>query len=200
MEQVGLRERKKLRTREALAEAAMRLFARQGYDATTIDDIAADADVSPRTFFRYFGSKEDAVFADHEERARMLEDALRTSTPDEPVQASVRRAVLTLVQQQASGAGGLERVRLITSVPALVARSLEHQARYEQTLARAVAGRLGSSHDGDVRAGIVAGAAFGALRAAMRAWASSDGTIDPVAAAGRALDVLDEGFDRALGG
>ncbi len=198
MDAIGLRERKKLRTRQALAAAALRLFAERGYDETTVEDIAAAADVSPRTFFRYFTSKEDAVFAEDEERSRLLAEALHLGSADEPAQVAVRRAVLALVEHQTSGTDGLGRVRLVTSVPALVARSLEHQARYEETVAQAVAERLHADPNRDVRARIVAGAAFGALRAAMRTWAASDGEIDPVEAAGRALDVLDEGFDRAL--
>ncbi len=195
----GLRERKKLRTREALAEAALRLFAERGFDGTTVEDVAAAADVSPRTFFRYFTSKEDAVFADHDERTRVLRETLARASADEAVQVSVRRAILALVELQAAGEGGLRRVRLVTQVPALVARSLEHQARWEEIVAEAVAERLHADPDRDVRARIVAGAAFGALRAAMRAWAASDGAIDPAVVASRALDVLDEGFDRALG-
>lgn len=196
----GLRERKKLRTREALADAALRLFAERGYGATTVEDVAAAADVSPRTFFRYFTSKEDAVFADHEERIRLLRDSLRPRDPLESVEQTIRRAILTLVRQQtAGGARGLDRVRLVTSEPPLVARSLEYQARYEEIVASAIAERLDADPDREVRARIVAGAAFGALRAAMRAWAASDGSVDPVQVATHALDLLDEGLGRSLG-
>lgn len=196
----GLRERKKLRTREALADAALRLFAERGYGATTVEDVAAAADVSPRTFFRYFTSKEDAVFADHEERIRLLRDSLRPRDPLEPVEQTIRRAILALVRQQtAGGTRGLDRVRLVTSEPPLVARSLEYQARYEEIVAAAIAERLDVDPDREVLARIVAGAAFGALRAAMRAWAASDGSVDPVEVATHALDLLDGGLGRSLG-
>src|SRR5689334_25043117 len=95
--ELGLRERKKLRTRQALSDAALRLFAEKGFDATTVEEICEQAEVSPSTFFRYFETKEAAAFPDEEPRVRVVEDALRTRPDGEPLNATIRRAALALV-------------------------------------------------------------------------------------------------------
>src|SRR3954447_5092285 len=87
-ERTGLRERKKRRTRHAIATAALRLFAERGYEETTIADIAAAADIAPRTFFGYFPSKEDVVFAEVDDRLGEVAERLATREPGEtPLQA-----------------------------------------------------------------------------------------------------------------
>lgn len=92
-EPVGLRERKKQRTREQIVEAAMRLFAKRGYDATTIADIAAAADIAPRTFFAYFPSKEALVFVNTDENIDALAQALAERPEGEYAFATLRRWV-----------------------------------------------------------------------------------------------------------
>ncbi|MGE3673266.1 MAG: TetR family transcriptional regulator, partial [Polyangiaceae bacterium] len=94
-----LRERKKARTREALVEAAQRLFVKQGYDSTTVDEIAAEAEVSRRTFFRYFPTKEAVVFPDNAERLERFRQLLRAVEPGESPFASVRRACLGIAHE-----------------------------------------------------------------------------------------------------
>ena len=191
----GLRERKKVRTREAIASAALRLFADRGFRETTVDEIAAAADVSPRTFFRYFATKEDAALADHERRLAAISDALAAGPPDEPVTAPVRRAVLAMVGEVAADpAEGLARARIISTEPSVLARSLELQAAYEDAIAREVATRLGVDADLDPRPRIVAGAALGALRAAMRLWVGSGGASDPRTTVEEGLGLLERGF------
>src|ERR1043166_5369694 len=80
----GLRERHRKRTAADLEEAALKLFTEKGFDAVTIDDIAASADVSRRTFFRYFASKEDVILADHPKRLGELQAALDRPPADAP--------------------------------------------------------------------------------------------------------------------
>src|SRR5262249_31725611 len=87
---MGLRERKKRRTRAALVEAAARLFAERGYDGTTVADIAAAADVSTRTFFSYFRAKEDVLFAGTDQRLRAMVEAFDATEAASPLEA-VRR-------------------------------------------------------------------------------------------------------------
>src|SRR5690606_39905277 len=93
----GLREPKKRRTRQALATAALRLFAERGYEETTVAEIAAAADVSPRTFFSYFPSKEDVVFAEIDDRLAEVSEHLRR-TPGETPMDTIRRAVIDVLE------------------------------------------------------------------------------------------------------
>src|SRR5687767_12101173 len=97
----GLRERKKQRTRQQIIEAAMGLFAERGYHATTIADIAAAADVAPRTFFSYFPSKEAVVFHDVDRQLDSLAAALRDRLPGESVFEALRRWIDAIFDAEA---------------------------------------------------------------------------------------------------
>ncbi|MDW5327110.1 TetR family transcriptional regulator [Plantactinospora sp. KLBMP9567] len=130
----GLRERKKRRTRRALADAALRLFAERGYEQTTVADIAAAAEVSTRTFFAYFPTREDVVFADTDERIAVMREtltALPGGTP--PV-----RAVHRMVEQVFATDGGMfgparaTRTALVLTRPELRAKALERLLTAQQ--------------------------------------------------------------------
>ena len=92
-EEVGLRARKKLRTRELIFRTAARLFAERGYEQTTIAEIADVADVATKTFFNYFRSKEDLLFSDHEQRAAVMLEVVESRRPDEPIADLVGRQI-----------------------------------------------------------------------------------------------------------
>src|SRR5436190_20548535 len=106
--ELGLRERKKQRTRRLVMDITLRLFAEKGFDATTVEEICAEAEISPSTFFRYFRTKEAAAFPDEEERIAVVETALRERPPDEPLHKTIRRSALTLVAHDLDAKGDFE--------------------------------------------------------------------------------------------
>ena len=126
-ERTGLRERKKRRTRHAIATAALRLFAERGYEETTIADIAAAADVSPRTFFSYFPSKEDVVFAEVDDRLAEVAERLADRIPGESPIQTIRRGVVDVLEAIVSEHGeyGAVQVSLVLERPGLQARALQ---------------------------------------------------------------------------
>ena len=145
----GLRERKKIRTRQAIRHAAYRLFDEQGYDATPVDRIAEEAEVSPSTVFRYFPTKEDIVLTD--EYDPMLHDALLARPADEPPVTALRRAMLEVFEQAMRQEPGREpaeshqRMRLVREVPAVRARMAEHMSATEPVPGERA---LGADRDG----------------------------------------------------
>jgi AcrR family transcriptional regulator len=188
---LSLRERKKAATRRRLMMVALRLFERHGFEQTTVEQIAARADVAPRTFFRYFPAKVDVLFADHEQLVALIRDTLATRPPDEPIIDALRRAVLNGVEQVAAEpALFLTRSRLAASVPAADARSRHLDADYENAIAEAVATTRRTDPATDLYARVVARAAWGANRAARDVWVATDAKRDPRRLVNEAFDVL----------
>ena len=169
----GLRERKKARTRAAIREHALRLFREQGYDATTVEQIAEAAEISPSTFFRYFPTKEDVVLQDDME-LRWAE-ALRAQPPELPPLAALRAAVRTAFA--AMKPAELDQLResaaMIMTVPAVRARSLDEFGRTIQVLSAMVADRAERPAD-DPAVRTLAGAALGV---ALTSWFAADGDL-----------------------
>jgi AcrR family transcriptional regulator len=170
----GLRERKKARTRAAIREHALRLFREQGYDATTVEQIAEAAEVSPSTFFRYFPTKEDVVLQDDMDLLWM--DVFRAQPPDLGPIAAMRTAVRTAFEGMA--ASDLDQLRetmdLTMAIPAVQARMMEEFARTTQRIAEAVAERSGKDAS-DFAVKALAGAVVGI---AMAAWFDHPGDLD----------------------
>ncbi|MER6613954.1 TetR family transcriptional regulator [Streptomyces xantholiticus] len=190
---MGLRERKKLKTRIAIRKATYRLIAEQGYDATTIEQIAAAAEVSPSTVFRYFPTKEDIVLAD--EYDPVLEAALRARPADEPPLESLRvvltGAVASILENEPEEMR--QRTRLMLEVPALRARMTETMAETSSLLARPIADRAGREPD-DLEVRVFTAAVMGALREALFHWGERGRQDDLVALVDRTLDVLKGGL------
>ncbi|MFF5259081.1 TetR family transcriptional regulator [Actinomadura viridis] len=168
----GRRERKKQRTREALVDAAFRLFSEKGFDATTVEEIADAVDVSSRTFFRYFASKEDVALTFQEEQHDAMLAELAARPADEPVLTALRRTAVTIAKACESGEMGMDPERfqcmmtLTADSPTLLAGSLEHAQKKQLHVTRAVAARMGADPATDLRPHVVASAVLAAFRAA----------------------------------
>jgi AcrR family transcriptional regulator len=160
--QAGLRERKKARTRASLREHALRLFREQGYQATTVEQIAAAAEVSPSTFFRYFPTKEDVVLQDDMD-TRLVEAFVRQPkdlAPIPAVRAALREAwrSFTADEWELIREGG----RLGMQVPEIRARTMNEFSRIIAVMSDALARRVGRPPD-DLRVRVVAGAVMGVM-------------------------------------
>lgn len=171
----GLRERKKQRTRRALVQAALDLFTEKGYDETTIGEIAAAADVSPRTFFSYFPSKEDVLFDDTAQRLEIARQALARRGPgDRPVDAllAALNEIMTTeaVLRDLATTHGPVRMRLVLTHPALQARALramfDAQRELASSLRRAYPDEL-DEETAAVMVGALVGALVGAVSTAL---------------------------------
>lgn len=180
---LGLRERKKARTRAAIRDHAMRLFREQGYAETTVDQIADAAEVSPSTFFRYFPTKEDVILGD--EFDPLIVEAFRAQPLDlTPIQA-VRAALKQVFADMPADAKLRDRERheLIRNVPELRIAILDEYTSSFRLLASLVAERLGREQT-DLRVRVFSGAMVGVALAALE-----DGRSDESADVG---DLLDE--------
>ena len=194
--QESLREQKKRRTREALARAAIRLFSERGYDETTVEEIATQADVSARTFFRYFKSKEDVIFFDSEELLETYGKSLAVRFPDETLIDRVRRASRDVLRVMGYEHPHYDvRVgRLLLEVPALKARMATLDEQREDILAIAIAEEYGLP-PGDPRAQLAAGAVVGSIRSMRRGWLYAGGTDRPADLLEEAFTLLRRGLD-----
>jgi AcrR family transcriptional regulator len=192
---VDKRRQRGLRTREALEEAALRLAVDRGYDHTTIDDIAAAAGVSSRTFFRHFATKDDVVLGDQSERLERLAELLAERPGHEPIMTAVREAILGLAgDDERRRDFHLIRSQLIRSAPSIQARASERRIEWEGVIADYVARRLDVGTDGDLRPALVAGATIAALRTAHAQWVESQGNVHLPDLVRTTLELLDAGF------
>lgn len=191
---MGLREQKKKRTREALYEAALEQFEAHGFKAVTVDAIAGEVGVSPRTFFRYFDSKEAVLFCDWENDLAELEayflelpedvglwDALRRlavawarTYEDEQALQLAKHAII----EESEGAGAYERSVVIP----------ETEARLAETIAR----RIGTGYEASFKASIYAASYVSALLVAKKEWLDAHGEGGLVPRVRQVMDTLGE--------
>jgi AcrR family transcriptional regulator len=193
----GLRERKKAETRAALQDAALRLAARDGVDKVSVEAIAADVGVSPRTFFNYFPSKEDAILGMSPEVPSPMVDHLRDRPEDEPPLESLRSALQSIVGRlQEDPDRWVLRRQLTQGHPSLAARYAARLADVEQDLVEVIAERLGLDADRDSYPGVAVGAAMAAARVAMTVWQNQDQPPELAALIDAAFDHLAVGLAR----
>ncbi len=168
---IGRRERKKLATRRALRDNALRLFAEQGFDATTVEDITEAADVAQRTFFLHYASKEDVLLADVKERTTAFEAALAEQPSDLSPMAAVRGAMHALM-----GEGEIDheelmlRARLMEEAPSVLARNLEQYTAFEDLISQDTARRLGLDPRADELPVLLGACVMTAVRVAIAVW------------------------------
>ena len=166
----GLRQRKQQQTRERLTRMAMALFLERGFEATTLDDIAAAADISRRSFFHYFASKEDVVFAWQEKSKAALIAAVAARPANESLLAAAENAISAMVRQLKPGEA-IAMARLKRDNPALQARDQVKYEKLERALAEALGKRAGHKTE-RLQARLVAMIATGAMRIGGEAWAA----------------------------
>lgn len=194
--QESLRVRKMLQTKRALQQHALRLFRERGYEATTVEDIAAAANVSDRTFFRYFPTKESVLFDDDYEPVLSAAIEFLPRGEDAPIdllKQLVRSVVGSIYEQDRDEL--LERSRLTMKTPALRGRLMEDVLQMERMVGAAIARATGQSEE-DFAVQTMAAACVGAIRVAFERWLATDGAVPLPQLIVEALEALQRGLGR----
>ena len=198
----SLRERKRLATRRSLRRHALDLVAQRGFVHVTVEDIAEAADVSPRTFFNYFPSKEAALFGADPDRLRAMRERVLHQAPGEPALDALRQVLVSearRVTDELGELGGdpqemLRRMKVVRADPHLRAAQSAHMGSVESALAEAVAERLGMDPARDAYPALLAGIAGAVIRATTVFWASSGGAEPLDQLTDRAFQALADGL------
>lgn len=195
----------RLRMRRELAAAAMELFATKGYEATTVDEIAATAGVARRTFFRHFRAKEEAIFPDHDDTLVRAQAVLEAAPAHENPLDTVCRGIKEVMRMYAaSPKGSVERYKLTREVPALREREIASVARYERLFTRYLLGHFDEAahRDGDddpLLAEVAASAVVTAHNHVLRRWLRSGGVGDVEAQLDHAFAIVRRTFGTGFG-
>lgn len=185
-------------TRAELEQVALELFARRGFDATTVDDIATAAGIGRRTFFRYYSSKNDVVWGEFEEGLQALRARLAGTDPEQPLLEALREAVLAFNRlDPAHAPWHRDRMALVLGVPALQAHSTLRYAAWRAVVAEFVGRRLGTEPQG-LLPQLAGHLCLGAALAAYEQWLR-DADADLQALLSDALRALDGTWAAAAG-
>jgi AcrR family transcriptional regulator len=188
--ETGLRERKKERTRQELMRSALDQFAARGFDQVTVEDIAGACDVSPRTFFRYFSSKEDVLFAESDRSLVRLLDTLAVQPRDVPVLVALHQSVRALADNYEHQKDDVRlRHQIVSATPALRTRVGERHQGWEAAVIDQLRLTGHTSGLGELEVRLVVAAAMTALRVAMSQWTSQSTDTD-------LTTLIDATFDR----
>ena len=192
-EPTGLRERNKRERRRRLEDVALDLFEREGFDRTTIEQIAAEAELAPRTFFSYFATKDDLVLADYSERLERILTELDRRPEAEPAWDALRESFAVVAADYEFEQDRIRRrFTIMATNPSVFARSLLLQAGWEQALTERLTTRLGArAYDPTPR--LFAATALAVMRASLQHWLTT-----PRAPA--LPELVQRGFDRLASG
>jgi AcrR family transcriptional regulator len=183
----GLRERARRAVRAELADIALRLFAERGFEATTVDEIAAEAGLTKRSFFRYFPAKEDAVFGAVDVTGEQVVAELSARPAGEDPWTSLHQVLRRWERDIHASAQALASLRLIEATPSLRGRLHEKRAQWRQGVSDALRARTGLD---PFTADLLTNAASAALDTVSGEWLRSGGTADRAALLDRAFEVL----------
>lgn len=182
--------------RDALISAAFELFVERGFEQTTVDDIVRLAGVGRRSFFRYFPSKEDVVFPDHEHCLAEMTAFLEEPSEEEPVKRACDASRLVLRVYAADPSFSVQRYRLTKSVPGLRTHELSVVRRYERTLSEYLLRRFAGRPDRGLRAETIAASVVAAHNHALRSWLRSGGSEDVTARMDHALGFVQQSWSQ----
>jgi AcrR family transcriptional regulator len=183
---LGLRERKKQQTKQALERAAFALFAEQGYADTTVEDIAAAAQVSRASFFRYFGSKEDVLASDDNLRRERFMAALARQPARAPMLAAIKAAITEYLATVRADERHCTYLKVILGSRVLLGRACEIRTRWQRDLETELRARLGGVSNADIVAAMLATIVLAVLETSLRLV-----TFEPKR---DVTDILDTGF------
>jgi AcrR family transcriptional regulator len=188
----GLPDRRR-RVREALTAAAIELFLTKGYEETTVDEIAAAAGVGRRTFFRYFPSKEDVIFPDHEARLARVAEVFTSAPADEsPLSVACRAVHGVLEAYLDEGVVAVHRYRLTRDFPQLRSREIASAHSYHIAVTRYLRDRVGDEPEGALWAEVAGSAVVAAHNHVLRQWLKAGGRGDALGKADRAFRYIRE--------